>query len=576
MKKFYLLLNKFKSIHTGAEADFCVEHRLINIIAFSGGFIGLGTTIINIGIGAPVLQLLFGMFAMVFSITLFYFSRFRNKFGPAKWLLTLAAFGIFAFFFFINNGSRGPLLYLYMAFFPLILFVWNGKERLFFIMLFLLNIAAFFFIEMKFPNAVQPYAEEATRLKDVYFSYFMYLALVGAILMFAKNSYISEKKKAEKSDRLKTAFLANMSHEIRTPMNAILGFNQLLYRDLTKERKENYLRVIDENSRSLLRLLEDIIDVSKIEAGELTLRESSTDIQAVMKEVGATIKQSLAKYPDKKIDVIIRYPEKDLHLMVDKTRLRQVLINLLSNSLKYTEKGEIVIGCELEGDFVKFYVRDTGTGIKEEHLLEIFDRFRKIETQGSYNVQPGTGIGLSISRNLVQLMGGEIGVVSEYGSGSEFNFTIPNNPAPPSMEKEAKVRFSNLGEMNLKGKVILVAEDEKMNFEFLLRLIEQTGATVIHAWNGKEAVDMVAENKDVNMVLMDIMMPVMDGYEAARLIKQMHPNLPVIAQSALAMEGDADKMLKSGCDDYIVKPIRLNELLIIIEKHFDNKTVTSP
>lgn len=560
--------NKSISYYTGTDPAFTIEHRLFNIVGFFAGAIGVMTVIINLIIKAPAILTITAGLTAFLCWGVFFFSRFKNRFALGKWILTLFMFGILAYFFFINNGSRGPLLYLYYTFFLLMLFVWTGKERIYFIVLFFLNITAFFIIELKHPNLVEPYALEKTRIMDVYLSYYMYILLAGVILLFAKNSYIKEKEKAEISDKLKSAFLANMSHEIRTPMNAILGFTQLLQKDLSKEKKETFLKIINENGHSLLRLIEDIIDISKIEAGEMEIKENDCNVKSIIEEVASTFRQSLNEDKKKHIEIREDLQINDLSIVADDARLKQVLINLVSNAIKYTEKGHITLGCTREMKNLKFYVEDTGTGIRAEDIEEIFDRFRKIETEESVKIQPGTGIGLSISKNLIRLMGGAISVSSSYGKGSIFYFTIPFKPSATRFIEEKKVRNTfELGKFALKGKLILIAEDDRTNFEFLKKVVERTGAEVLRAKDGKEAVDLFQEKDNIDLVLMDIMMPEMNGYEASRLIKKMNKKTPIIAQTALAMEGDAEKVLGSGCDDYISKPIRIIELHKIIAKH---------
>lgn len=565
-----LVVKSIKDIipyHTGAESEFTIEQRLFNVVGFFGGLIGFGAAIINLFIDAAPEITIPAAAVALFCWGIFYLSRFRKKFETGRWILTIFAFIMFGYFFFVNNGSYGPMLQLYMAFFLLMLFVWNGKARVFFVVVFILNITAFFLIELRYPGIVDPYTNEQTRLMDIYLSYYMYIALVGVILLFAKNSYIREKKKAEQSDHLKSAFLANMSHEIRTPMNAILGFTHLLYRDLTKEKRESYLKVIDENSHSLLRLIEDIIDVSKIEAGELSFRDSDFDVSALIAELAGSFREALGGGGDKRIRIIELHPEQTLRVRNDRTRLRQVLVNLVSNAVKNTENGKIEIGCRRDSDILRFWVRDTGRGIREEHLEEIFDRFRKIESEDAYKFQSGTGIGLSISRNLVKMMGGEIGVESTYGEGAEFYFTIPYRPAPEEvMEEEKQVQVKKIfGAPDLTGKKVMVAEDDLTNFEFLKKVMERSGAEVMHARNGLEAVQL-ATGQHVDLILMDIMMPEMNGYDATRKIREDQPGISIIAQTALAMEGDHQRAIDAGCDDYISKPIRITELWSKIER----------
>ncbi|MCF8227157.1 MAG: response regulator [Bacteroidales bacterium] len=562
MKGLKFNFKRFSSFSQGDRTLFSMEQRLFNVMGFYAGIIGIGATIINIIIDARKDLIFLAAVTSMVSWFIFYLSRFASNIKLGKWIFTFFLFFIFSYFFFINNGSRGPILFLYMAFFLYLLFVWNRRERIFFTVIFYLNITLFFLVELKFPGATKPYATEYSRLIDLYLSYYMFVAALGAILMFAKNGYIYEKKRAEKSDELKTSFLANMSHEIRTPMNAILGFTQLLQDDLPKQQKEAYLKIIQDNSKNLLRIIEDIIDVSKIEAGELSIKKEPFDPVKVINEVSMNFKQLLKEYPDRKVDIRTGCPEKSILIFGDGARVKQVLFNLVSNAVKYTNKGYIDIGYVHEPEVIRFYVNDTGPGIRQEHMDDIFERFRKIEAEDSVKVHPGTGIGLSICKNLVQLMGGQIWVESEFGKGTRFYFTIPCAEAPREhVEKYKRGSRKQKNSDELKGKRILVAEDERTNFILIKRVMENSGAEILHARNGKEAVEIFANHGNIDIVLMDILMPEMNGIDATRVIKTIDTDIPVIAQTALAMEGDAARVLAAGCDDYISKPLKMSDLL---------------
>lgn len=546
----------------GADESFPLEHRFLNLISIIGGVVGILGAVINLFIDVELTLSLFTIVAAFGCWLTFYFSRFKRKFNFGRWVLTILLYILLFYVFLLNNGSRGPVLYLYMVFLLLLLIVWKGRFRIFFLALFTLNIIGFLLLEIYYPHATKAYNSEIDRLLDVYLSYILYIFLLSAIMVFAMNGYVKEKIKAQQSDQLKTAFLANMSHEIRTPMNAILGFAQLLENDISKEKKETYLRVIYDNGHSLLRLIEDIIDVSKIEAGELEIFEEEVNMNLLLSEVLLTFKQELSKYPEKSIKMRKIDPEDGLVVKTDAARLKQILTNLMHNAIKYTESGEITIGYSVEDEVMKFFVKDTGLGIRAEYLDEIFDRFRKIETDISKKIQPGTGIGLSISRHLAELLGGEMSVKSEFGIGSEFFFTIPYIPVRIDKQPKVELKHSERSKhMDFSGKTILIAEDENANFFFLKKVLERAGAEVIRARDGREAVDLFSVHPEIDIILMDILMPEMNGYQATAIIKEQKPSIPIIAQTALAMEGDAKKVIEAGCNDYLSKPIRMNDLL---------------
>ncbi len=431
MKVIFSSVNKIFCYLTGDRSEFSIEHRLMNVLGFFAFIVGSLAIVINLVIGASLLLTLSVAVATLVSYVIFYISRFYKKFIFARIVITVFMLGVFTYLFFLNNGSRGPVLYLYMVSFLLILFIWNGWQRGVVVSIFFLIITTLFLLEYHSPEITKHYPSEQSRIMDIYLSYYIYLFLLGIILVFAKNSYIAEKRRAERADELKSAFLANMSHDIRTPMNAILGFARLLRREeVPREKKEMYLEIINNNGHSLMRLIDDIIDISKIEAGQLSLVEGNCNVHALFTELNDTFTQTLKGIPGKQVKILTELSEGPLLIRVDETRLRQILVNLLSNAVKYTDQGHIKLACRVEGNRLHFSVADSGSGIDKEYLDEVFDRFTKIETENSKKVQPGTGIGLSIVKNLVRLMDGQTDVWSEPGKSTEFVFNIPYRPIP--------------------------------------------------------------------------------------------------------------------------------------------------
>ncbi len=363
------------------------------------------------------------------------------------------------------------------------------------------------------------------------------------------------KEKAEESDRLKTAFLANMSHEIRTPMNAIVGFAELLNDpDLSKQKRSEFISLIGQNSKLLLNLLQDIIDVAKIEAELLKVNKSACHINRILDELGRNYTQQL-QYQSKSIEISIVKDtvEDDFAILTDPLRFKQIMNNLIANAIKFTEKGRVEFGYKLKSDIVEFYISDTGIGLKPDRLNFIFERFRQGE-ESSTREYGGTGLGLTISRRLVELLGGKIWVDSVQNEGSTFYFTLPLK-IEKGIPKIKSVQTIS-GSYDWSDKVILVAEDENSNFELVRAILSRTGAKIIRATNGKEAVDICLENMKIDIVLMDIRMPEMNGYEATKKIKSVKSDLPVISLTAYAMADDRQKSLEAGCDDYLAKPVK--------------------
>lgn len=369
------------------------------------------------------------------------------------------------------------------------------------------------------------------------------------------------KNKAEESDRLKTNFLANMSHEVRTPLNAIVGFSQLQgARHITEEERREYLLHIKDSTENLTHLIDDIIDFAKIESGGIKIVKKECDLHRILNDLWK-------KYDAKKItagkafiDIKYQKPSQNkFNLKTDPDRLRQALDHLLDNALKFTEKGYISFGYVFSENEVQFFVKDTGIGLKEENKEIIFERFRQLD-DGPTRKYGGTGLGLSIAKYIIELLGGSIWVESEPGKGSTFHFKIP-------LEKIYRKRQRiDVEQIDWSDKVILIAEDKEINFEIVKETLADTNAVIIWAKNGAQAVDYVKENK-VDLVLMDIQMPVLDGYEATQQIKEINEDIPVIAQTAYAMPEDSEKYIEAGCSDYIAKPISLE---IFIDKiyHF--------
>ncbi|MCB2197322.1 MAG: PAS domain-containing protein [Bacteroidetes bacterium] len=396
------------------------------------------------------------------------------------------------------------------------------------------------------------------------------------------NDLLVAKEKAEESDNLKSAFLANMSHEIRTPMNGIIGFAELLKdEDLTEEDKSHYLRIIDSNSKQLLNLINDIIDVAKIEAGQLTLKKTTAEINPMLHEVFQMFKEEQKRHKKEHLKFNLILPETNNNIIfTDVFRLKQILQNLLSNAFKFTETGTINFGyiplSENGKSYYQFFVSDSGIGIPENMIHFIFERFGQVQPQ-RYKNKHGTGLGLAISKGLIELLGGKIWVESETydpvnkkPGHSTFYFTVPINKLQ-SFNSASKMENTDKKEMkDLKNVSILIVEDDADNLEFLRRLILKFGAQVVIAKNGEDAIKAVETDDQIKLVLMDIRLPDIDGFETTQRIKEINPQLPVIAQTAYAMYNDREICLENGCDDYMAKPLNKDILFKKINHYIYN------
>lgn len=385
---------------------------------------------------------------------------------------------------------------------------------------------------------------------------------------------IKAKNKAEESDKLKSAFLANMSHEIRTPMNAILGFSQLLTEpDLENEERDHYINLIQNSGNDLLNLIDDIIDISKIEAGQLKIFKSQYFLNNIMVELYDSFHEFIKTRKNKE-QLEFKYQKpKDAEKVVvytDIDRMKQIIRNLLTNAIKFTDTGIVEFGFDLmdehEIPHIQFYVRDTGIGIREDKVEVIFESFRQANDSDT-RLYGGTGLGLAITRKMVEVLGGNIWVSSSPGQGSTFYFTTPYFPVSSSIiftgknpEKPLLKRYK------WHGKSILVVEDNDQSYFFFENVLKKSMVKINRAQNGKDAIKLCKQNK-FDLILMDIQLPGMDGFETTKRIKNLFPDIPIIAQTAYALAGEKERCLNAGCDNYIPKPIKIPELLSMISNY---------
>lgn len=370
------------------------------------------------------------------------------------------------------------------------------------------------------------------------------------------------KEAAEASDRLKSEFISNMSHEIRTPLNAIIGFSELIVNAKTQEEKRDYLSVIKNNNELLLQLINDILDLSKIEANILEFVYSNINVNEQLKQIEAISNRKIGN--SKNVVVTFTPLLEKCIIRTEKNRFRQVMLNLVNNAIKFTQEGSINIGYKVIDNSIKFFVSDTGMGIAEEKKKEIFKRFVKLN-----NFIAGTGLGLSISQTIIQKLGGEIGVDSIEGQGSTFWFTLPVLPIENGMSEEEKLYFDSALKINTGNTItgtidkptLLVAEDSPDNYKLFFKFLEGQ-YDIIHAWDGEEAVKLYDKHsEEIETIVMDIKMPVIDGYEATRKIRERDQETPILAVSAYAFPEDVKRMMNSGFDCYLPKPVRKKELI---------------
>lgn len=383
------------------------------------------------------------------------------------------------------------------------------------------------------------------------------------------NQLIFAKEKAEESDRLKSAFLANMSHEIRTPMNGILGFATLLKNPgLSGESQQEFIKVIEKSGIRMLNIIQEIIDIAKIESGEMEVHSSDININEKVEEVYNLLALDAIK---KGIQLNFKTSLTDTGaiLSTDGEKLFGILTNLVKNAIKYTEKGFVEFGYELKGDFLEFYVRDTGIGIPKARQKAIFDRFIQADI-ADMAARQGAGLGLSIAKALVEMLGGKIWVESTEGKGSTFYFTLQyhQDSRPESLIKHQDAVL-NTDNLNKKLKILIVEDDEDSQILISI-LVDKLATEILSVCSGSEAVKTCRNNPDIDLIFMDIQMPDMNGYDATRQIRQFNKDVVIIAQTAFALAGDKEKAINAGCTDYISKPLIERDLLKVIHKYIMN------
>lgn len=385
----------------------------------------------------------------------------------------------------------------------------------------------------------------------------------------AEIKILKAKDRAEESDRLKSAFLANMSHEIRTPMNGILGFADLLKYPVHYELdRDMYIDLIEESGARMLNIIDDLIYMSKVESGQMEISVSETSINKQIESV-YNVFQSEAKSKNIEFSVTKLLPKNGSIIRTDREKLNIILTNLVKNAIKFCVEGSIEISVVNKGDCLEFLVKDTGIGIPKERQEAIFDRFIQADI-GDQRAFEGAGLGLSISKAFVDMLGGEIWLKSKQGIGTTFYFTLPLNldvEEDDSLKHEMFSSKFNQNDMNLK---VLIVEDDNVSMNLIDLLLKPLSREIITAKNGEEAVKLYAENQDIDLILMDIKMPELDGYAATRQIREMNKGVIIIAQTAFVLPGDKEKSIAAGCNDYITKPIFKEKLMRLISKYFNN------
>ncbi len=379
---------------------------------------------------------------------------------------------------------------------------------------------------------------------------------------------IAAKEIAEESEKLKTSFLLNINHEIRTPLNGILGFISIFERDdsnLTKEERLSFIDLMTKSGERLIDTLNNLVEVSQLDRQDYILSEEKVHLSKEM-QVFVREQEELFKHTNILLEYEIDSEIEELYLTVDKVKLIQILKNLVNIAFKFSQKGSVKISVTKSSSKLVFFVKDSGIGIDPKYKDCIYEPFRQIES-GLTRAYEGNGLGLTIVKKLVEKLGGNIWFNSELGKGTTFYFSVPIKTANIEKVTPRKLTNQEFDKLKLSGKKILIAEDEIDNYRFLEAVLSNQGCKLVHAYNGKEAVEAFMSDTSFDLIIMDIKMPIMDGLEATHKIKTIESNVPIIGYSAYVLNGERQKALEAGCVDYLEKPVTSEEILTIIEKY---------
>lgn len=562
---------KFNSIKTsifGEKELTDPERYFMTFISFTSAIFLVVMVIFHMIIHLKIAPaILAGSFSLIL-FTIYYLVRFTNQLLIPKLIMIIAGLIFLDLVWYFRFLSNGPVLYFIFLLAAFILWIMQGRLLTYLLTLILINPIVLFFIEYNTPASQILYPHESMRIYDIYLSYILYTILMIIVLLMIKKEFINQREGAIRSDKLKSAFLANMSHEIRTPMNTMIGFSELSATETDMVKREQYLNIIKHSGRNLLVLINDIIDLSKIEAGDLRLKYSDFGLASLFFELKEIYSVELVKREKLNVKIEYKLPKEDIVLHSDPARLKQVLANLLSNSIKFTSEGTISLSCEKVGHELIFTISDTGTGIPEDDQKHIFERFTKYNYRG-LNTE-GSGIGLSIVQKIVELLQGKIWLESTMNVGSTFHFSIPYIPPVLNTELYKKTHKMNLVENLSDRKQVLVVEDDKNSLFLIREILGKIDIEIHHVSDGRDAINFILDHPDTHLILMDIKLSQMDGYEATSEIKKINKNIPIIAQTAFAMLGDKEKALEAGCDDYLTKPLDAKTLQEMVKYYLSN------
>lgn len=586
--------NQFKKILGLKKAVISLENKIFNLVSFLVFIAMIISLASNIMLERESLLLSLILSIAMISFYVFYISRYQEKFIPIGLMYIVFSLLFFVPIWFSNGGIEGPTKTAYLMSVVAAMMILPKRYHLLFILVTIAIIMTLYWFELQHPEWIVKYPNEQTKHTDILISTILYLLIISisvslykrtydmdrenlikkSIALEESKEYLSEtKQQAEEATKAKSRFLANMSHEIRTPLNGIIGTIDLLQHTTLNSEQEELMLSLKSSSTHLLEIVNDVLDISKIEADKLELFEGPCNLENIIQQVTAISSPRLIALKKNITLSAAVQPGVESEIIADEGRIKQILINLLGNAIKFTETGSIKL--EVNANMIDeslqelhFAVSDTGIGISEENIQSLFIPFSQIDSTATRK-HSGTGLGLSICRKIIEEMGGRIWVESELGRGSTFKFIIPVqiNLVRKSQQQQQRNAAGAISGSEIKPLKILVAEDNNMNQLLATKMFKKIGYIIEIANNGREAVDMTAKY-DYDLVFMDIHMPEMDGIEATeRILNSERPKVPIIiAMTANAVKEAEAEYLQLGMKDIITKPFTIEQLKKTLEK----------
>lgn len=586
--------DQLKKILGLKKAVISLENKIFNLVSFLV-FIAMTISLAsNILLERDSLLLSMLLCIAMISFYVFYISRYQEKFVPIGLVYIVFSLLFFMPIWFSNGGIEGPTKTAYLMSVVAAMMILPKRYHLLFILVTISIILTLYWLELQHPEWLVKYPNEKTKHTDILISTILYLLIISISVSLYKRTYdmdrdnlikksidleesreyLSEtKQQAEEATKAKSRFLANMSHEIRTPLNGIIGTIDLLQHTTLNAEQEELMLSLKSSSTHLLEIVNDVLDISKIEADKLELFEGPCNLENIIQQVTAISSPRLISLKKNITLSAAVQPGVESEIIADESRIKQVLINLVGNAIKFTETGEIKL--EVNANMIDeslqelhFAVSDTGIGISDENIQSLFIPFTQIDSTATRK-HSGTGLGLSICRKIIEEMGGRIWVESELGKGSTFKFIIPVqiNLVRKSQQPQQRNAAGAISGTEIKPLKMLVAEDNNMNQLLATKMFKKIGYIIEIANNGKEAVEMTAKY-DYDLVFMDIHMPEMDGIEATqRILNSGRAKVPIIiAMTANAVKEAEAEYLQLGMKDIVTKPFTIDQLRKVLEK----------